>query len=558
MKMKKSKNLFLLATLMLGLNVCQVQASGITVKFNGDTVSYETVSPTIEGNYVVVPIRETAELLGIETIWDAENATMTFEKNSILSYHRILSKNVTVNSVFNTYDAPSTIINNYTVMPIRMVADILGADISWNPETQTVFITAEEPSPITDITLDKTLLEVDDIIDFTITTDFSVTSIKLVDANEEFLYESSEFVDLSEKRIFNFTYAPTTPSNLLTKWKIIPGFEAGYDDSLLFDVPVTISDRLEIHSVDIDKLMVMKIPNHVMTVTTSSAVSSIKVTDNLNRDIAYFDSYKKSGDERIFTINIEDQGFENNPIYTLTPMNGELAGEPFSEIKINQNDITSDTAVHFVEINRYNLNQSQVLEMHLLTDSDVVLFNFATANGEKIPMFGEHHISYLQNMNPAYFDHVLMPNGFKEYKMFFHISDIEDEILTIYSFDDDDNYSIKTINVIDDTYYVSPLITVDSDVNYHGNKNKASLDIKTSVNVTHILVTDPNGNEVGTYAAHFQDVDDHRFHDFFVNFDITESGIYKVTALMSNKFKDYDEYGEEVLHSKFIELNLLK
>lgn len=568
-KSRKSQKLLLLTALFTTACVCQTptyansQNTAISIVFEGEQISYTTVQPTILNDYILVPIRETAELFGITTSWDFATSTMSFEKDGNISYHKVSSPNLTVNSEFKTYDTSSAIINNYTVMPIRMIADILNADIYWQPETATVHISKEsiisnENPDIFSVSLDKNHYVVGDSMDFRISTSYEVSKIKILDENDEILFETEKFYDFTDERIFNFKYSPvseTADNPEVSIWKVFTGNENGFNETAYYEVPVSISQTLEILNTTVTKSALSGTPHHIVSVEVTDAVDSIKVTNNFNSSSFTQTAYTTSDGERVFIIQLEDLGFEQNPIYTLTPLNGETVASSSYELKLNQNDITSDTAVHFAEINHHDLRISYAIEIDLLTDGDVTSFKFKTGDGSDIPMYGEHLAGFFSKKNQIGVYQHLLHNGYKEFKVYFDLHDLVDDVLTIYSYGRGNDYSIRTINVIDDRYYIAPLVAIDlTSLNYN-NKNNVELNVKTNPHVAEIIVTDLLGNEIASSTNVFNDFEDDRFRDFKFSFTVPETGTYKVTAILKDTYKDYDEYGEEILYSKFIEIN---
>ena len=98
-----------------------------------DRVFYNDVAPVIVDNRTMVPIRVITELLGGTADWNEETkeVTLTIDGKVI---------RMTVGVVLEKYGVAPVIINGRTYVPIRFVADELGAETSWDEATKTVTI----------------------------------------------------------------------------------------------------------------------------------------------------------------------------------------------------------------------------------------------------------------------------------------------------------------------------------------------------------------------------------------------------------------------------------
>ncbi|MFR5772688.1 MAG: copper amine oxidase N-terminal domain-containing protein [Lachnospirales bacterium] len=90
----------------------------------------------IVNNKTYVPVRGVFEELGFNVTYDKENATaIIIDSNFTIK----IPKDKTyffVNSNSISPDSPQKIINGNMYLPLRAIADSIGADISWNSETK--------------------------------------------------------------------------------------------------------------------------------------------------------------------------------------------------------------------------------------------------------------------------------------------------------------------------------------------------------------------------------------------------------------------------------------
>lgn len=107
---------------------------------DGNTVSND-VAPKIVNDRTMLPIRFIAEALGAKVDWIEESQTVKITAENIDISLVIGEDFATVNGEKIDLDSPSFIENDRTYLPIRFVSEKLGADVKWDDATQTVNIT---------------------------------------------------------------------------------------------------------------------------------------------------------------------------------------------------------------------------------------------------------------------------------------------------------------------------------------------------------------------------------------------------------------------------------
>lgn len=98
-------------------------------------------APTILEGYTVVPLRALGDALGAETIYEETTKTVTvkYENKELIFY--IDSKLVKINNEWKTTDIPATLLNNRVMIPVRFVSESFGATVVWEETTREVIIT---------------------------------------------------------------------------------------------------------------------------------------------------------------------------------------------------------------------------------------------------------------------------------------------------------------------------------------------------------------------------------------------------------------------------------
>lgn len=107
---------------------------------NGEIISND-VEPVIVNDRTMLPIRFIAEKLGAKVGWEQETQTVSVELGDI-NISLVIGENfATVNGERIELDSPSFIKNDRTFLPIRFVMENLGATVEWDEINQRVTIT---------------------------------------------------------------------------------------------------------------------------------------------------------------------------------------------------------------------------------------------------------------------------------------------------------------------------------------------------------------------------------------------------------------------------------
>lgn len=109
----------------------------LTVKFNGEAVEFPDAQPFIdENNRTMIPLRAVTETMGAEVSWDQGSQTAKIEQNDITIVVPIGSNTITVmqNGITSTVkmDTQAVLAKDRTYVPIRFVAESLGAWVSYS------------------------------------------------------------------------------------------------------------------------------------------------------------------------------------------------------------------------------------------------------------------------------------------------------------------------------------------------------------------------------------------------------------------------------------------
>ncbi len=155
--MKKVVSFVLICTFLLSLSAVYVAGEeAITVMVNGEVLQSDVSAQTLPvydeqgayvGDRVMVPLRAISEKLNTDVYWDDETCGITlYRKDNLYIMWEGMDTAFHIDGSLNksyTMDVAPTVINSRTLVPVRAVAEILGAQVNWIEETNTVDIKYE-------------------------------------------------------------------------------------------------------------------------------------------------------------------------------------------------------------------------------------------------------------------------------------------------------------------------------------------------------------------------------------------------------------------------------
>ena len=103
------------------------------------------VAPQIIGGRTMVPMRLIFEALGAEITWDQATQTVVGRRGTTSISLTIGNRTATVGGRAVMLDQPAQIINGRTMVPVRFIAESLGAEVWWNEAQRTVKIITPQP-----------------------------------------------------------------------------------------------------------------------------------------------------------------------------------------------------------------------------------------------------------------------------------------------------------------------------------------------------------------------------------------------------------------------------
>ncbi len=101
----------------------------LTVKVGGQVVDFPDQEPTIKNDRTLVPVRFVAEALGYDVDWNPDTRSVIIDGGRIVM--TIDSQTATIDGKNVTLDVSPTIINERTMVPLRVVAETLDCTVDW-------------------------------------------------------------------------------------------------------------------------------------------------------------------------------------------------------------------------------------------------------------------------------------------------------------------------------------------------------------------------------------------------------------------------------------------
>lgn len=120
--------------------------NGIKVYVKGKKPAFDVLPEIVRGR-TMVPFRALAEALGGKVAWDPETSTITIFRGRTVLRLTLGSTEAEVDGVRVTLDAPPSVINGRTMVPLRFIGEALNATVEYDPETGMIVIKDAAPTP---------------------------------------------------------------------------------------------------------------------------------------------------------------------------------------------------------------------------------------------------------------------------------------------------------------------------------------------------------------------------------------------------------------------------
>lgn len=135
------KRKFITAVMLTAFLAQTVTAADVTVRIDGKNVDFEPyggAEPYIQNDRVMMPIRAVAEGMGADVWWNAKTYEVSINDDIVLQIGRSTAY---INDEPVELDAPAVIRDDRTYVPLRFVSENMGAKVDWDNDTRCVSIT---------------------------------------------------------------------------------------------------------------------------------------------------------------------------------------------------------------------------------------------------------------------------------------------------------------------------------------------------------------------------------------------------------------------------------
>ncbi len=316
------KKIIISLTLILTMIVPSFSAFGadpVYVKLNGVSIAYEDAQPQIMNQRAMVPFRKTAETLGATIEWNKETETATMIKGDRVVVHTMRTQIITVNGKAYTFDTPSAVIQDRTMMPVRMLSEALGNPVTWDNSTRTVNIVADEPTVVS-IVPDKTTVNSGEKINIAVTTTSTTDRIKILDINENnsVIAEANTYsTNADGTRLFSIPWTPSVAKSTFKTLKAVPGNLTTYNESAtaykVCAISINGDIKPKITSFNADKRDVGRGDKVKLTIEANANTDRIRIDSSTKEKLVELTNYKlidNDANRRVFEteVTMEDRG----------------------------------------------------------------------------------------------------------------------------------------------------------------------------------------------------------------------------------------------------------
>lgn len=114
----------------------------IKVSLNGKMVDVGSVAPVQVSHRLLIPLRGVLEAMGATVTYNDKDASITVQRGATIVLHGG-SNLAVVNGQAREFDFPVQSLYGKTMIPLRFVAENLGAKVSWDAAHRVVSIVTE-------------------------------------------------------------------------------------------------------------------------------------------------------------------------------------------------------------------------------------------------------------------------------------------------------------------------------------------------------------------------------------------------------------------------------
>ena len=124
-----------------------VWANEILVNYEGSPISFDA-PPFLENDIAMVPVRAIAEKIGAEVLWSASSEVVTIKKEDNVISIAVDGNIAQKNGEDISLDMPTKIVADRVFVPLRFVGEQFGLNVVWDEQTKTIALTKKASKEI--------------------------------------------------------------------------------------------------------------------------------------------------------------------------------------------------------------------------------------------------------------------------------------------------------------------------------------------------------------------------------------------------------------------------
>lgn len=124
----------------------------VKVTVDGERIDFKGAPPQAQGSRIMVPIRGIFEHMGANLAWNQQAQSVTSRRGDSTVVVTVGKSDATINGKAATVETPPIVAQGRVMVPLRFLAQALGAQVEWLGADRTVAITTgqkgeREPEP---------------------------------------------------------------------------------------------------------------------------------------------------------------------------------------------------------------------------------------------------------------------------------------------------------------------------------------------------------------------------------------------------------------------------
>ncbi len=137
----------LIVTSMFALNTTTVfaESNNIKITINNEAVEFTDAKPYVDNNgRTMIPVAKIGELLGVNVGWNNDTQTVTLKDGDNTVALKLNVDSITINGVTSKMDTKAVSKNGRTYVPVSAIAKAFGVNTGWDKVNSTVNLTSNK------------------------------------------------------------------------------------------------------------------------------------------------------------------------------------------------------------------------------------------------------------------------------------------------------------------------------------------------------------------------------------------------------------------------------